>query len=143
MFSIPHHYPCQRLLLLCCQNYLIAWLILFVCVVSDHCHETRLATTVQCPKFTKVPGHCVVERVIAYDICAETPGCKYVLTTRNAGWHLKFPNAAMLGKDPLSDNSEWKSCELPATTRKCSIHSIPCSHLASCMVWASVQQCLH
>ena len=88
-------------------------------VLADQCHEMRSAAPVQCPKFTKAHNDCVVDRAVAFDICADTPGCKYVLTTINAEWNSEFSDAAMLGKDPLKNNSEWKSCELPATTRKC------------------------
>ena len=101
----------------------------FLIVFVDHCHEMRFAAPVQCPKFTKTHGHCVVDRDTAFAICAETPDCKYVLTTINAEWNMKFSDAAMLGKEPLNSNSEWKSCELPATTRKF-FHSYLFSFLA-------------
>ena len=61
-------------------------------------------------------GYCVVDRDAAFDICAETRGCKYVLTTTNVEWNAGFPHAAMLGKDPLTYNSQWTSCEFPTTT---------------------------
>ena len=105
----------------CYLTYDLTWLILLI-VFADHCHEMRFAAPVQCPKFTKAHGHCVVDRDAAFAICAKTPDCKYVLTTINAEWNMKFSDAAMLGKEPLNSNSEWKSCELPATTRK-SFHS--------------------
>ena len=98
--------------------YDFSWLIMFV-VFADQCHEMSSAAPVQCPKITKARDDCVVDRATAFDICAETPGCKYVLTTINAEWNSKFPDAAMLGKHPLKNNSEWKSCELSTTTRKC------------------------
>ena len=79
------------------------------------------ATPIKCPKFTKQHGQCVIDRAIAFDICAETPGCKYVLTTSNADWNIKFPTAAMLGKDPLNYSPDWKTCEISATNGKCSM----------------------
>ena len=100
---------------------------------AEPCRETKLGDAVRCPEMTKVPGLCVVERAMAFDICAETPGCKYVATTSNAKWNIKFSNAAMLGKDPLSHNPEWKSCELPATTRTFN------PLIASC-VWVTVDE---
>ena len=85
-------------------------------VFADTCHKTKLAESILCPKFTKIAGHCIVDKDTAFGICAKTPGCKYVLTTSNGAWNMAFQNAAMLGKDPLSYNSQWTSCELPATT---------------------------
>ena len=108
--------------LVCCK---LANFFLFA--FAETCHETKFATAVTCPKDTQTPGYCVVTRSAAFDICAEIPGCKYVLTTSNADWNTHYPDAAMLGKDPLSYKSEWKSCELPAKTRKfneISFHSI-------------------
>ena len=61
-------------------------------------------------------GYCVVNRATAFSICAETPGCKYVLTTTDVDWNLTFQNAAMLGKDPLAYDPQWTSCELTKTT---------------------------
>ena len=84
--------------------------------LTDTCHKTKLADSILCPKFTKIAGHCIVDKGTAFDICSKTPGCKYVLTTSNGAWNMAFQNAAMLGKDPLSYNSQWTSCELPATT---------------------------
>ena len=97
-------------------------------VLADQCHEMRSAAPVQCPKFTKAHNDCVVDRAVAFDICADTPGCKYVLTTINAEWNSEFSDAAMLGKDPLKNNSEWKSCEIPATPCK-SLILFCCFHL--------------
>ena len=105
--------------LVCCK---LANFFLFA--FAETCHETKFATAVTCPKDTQTPGYCVVTRSAAFDICAEIPGCKYVLTTSNADWNTHYPDAAMLGKDPLSYKSEWKSCELPAKTRKFKINFI-------------------
>ena len=79
----------------------------------------QLATALQCPKFTKEHGVCIVDQASAFAICAETPGCEYVLTTSNVAWNMRYPDAAMLGKGPLRYDSEWKSCELPAKTGTC------------------------
>ena len=120
-YSPCHFYFHPQLQLTCYLTYDSTWLVLLM-VFVEHCHEMRFAAQVQCPKFTKVHGHCVVDRDAAFAICAETPDCKYVLTTTNVEWNMKFSDAAMLGKEPLNSNSEWKSCELPATTRKFFIH---------------------
>ena len=120
-------------------TYGLAWLI-WIVVFPETCHETKLGDAIKCHNMTKTFSYCVVDRTTAFDICAKTPGCKYVLTTNDAEWNMQFPKAAMLGKDPLSYNSEWKSCELPTTTttRTCSIHSIPCSQSWIACVCVSV-----
>ena len=75
----------------------------------------KFADAVKCPAFTKIKGYCIVDRASSFGICAETPGCKYVLTTTDAEWNAVFPNASMLGRDPLTYNSQWTSCEFPTT----------------------------
>ena len=76
----------------------------------------KFADAVKCPAFTKIQGYCIVERASSFGICTATPGCKYVLTTTDAEWNAVFPNAVLLGKDPLTYHSQWTSCELPTTT---------------------------
>ena len=135
LLTVPFSFSPQLLMTYYLAHDLI-WLILLVIFV-DHCHETRSAAPVHCPKFTKAHGHCIVDRAVAFDICAVTPGCKYVLTTINAEWNKKFSDAVMLGKDPLDSNSEWKSCELPTATCKC-LNSLLVHILYYLYCWRSV-----
>ena len=91
-------------------------ILIAIVVFADTCHKMKFADAVKCPAFTKMQGYCIVDRASSFGICAETPGCKYVLTTTDTEWNAVFPNVSMLGKDPLTYNSQWTSCEFPTTT---------------------------
>ena len=84
------------------------------------CHKDKLGTGLLCPKYTLAPGsgHCVVNVTQAFALCANTDGCKYVMTTTNVSFNKACPNCVVLGKNPLVYGKGYTSCELPESVRK-------------------------
>ena len=85
------------------------------------CHKDKSGVgQVLCPKYTLAPGsgYCVVNGTQAFALCANTSGCKYVMTTTDVSFNKSCPNCAWLGKDPLAYAENTTTCELPESARK-------------------------
>jgi hypothetical protein len=79
------------------------------CALNYQLRTGALANYGKCDESEEV-GYCILPPEKAAILCEEDPLCAGVSETTNEGWKASYPGYQLLGRLPVSANSEWTSC---------------------------------
>jgi hypothetical protein len=79
---------------------------------GDVCEAGMIGVGIECPpRYTSLPGGCLVKKDQANEACRATAECEYIGVCSNKAWNERHPDSVQLYQGPLKPNDEWECCK--------------------------------